>query len=48
MGSGLVGLYLKSVLTGELFPISRNWLREDEQSPKGQQDPKCQSIRIQK
>lgn len=26
MGFGLVGLYLKSVLTGVLFTVFRNWL----------------------
>lgn len=26
MGSGLVGLYMKGVLTGKSFPVSRNWL----------------------
>ena len=34
MTSGLVGLHLKGVLPGDLFPISRNWLNPGGAGPK--------------
>ena len=43
-----IGWYLKSVLAGELFTVSRNWLTGEGQSLQGQPGPKRQSIRIQK
>lgn len=39
---------LKSVLAGELFTVSKNWLTWEGQSLQGQPGPKCQSLRIQK
>ena len=34
MTSELVGLHLKGVLPGDLFPISRNWLNPGGAGPK--------------
>lgn len=28
-GAGLVGLHMKGLLVGELFPIFRNWLTQE-------------------
>ena len=47
MDSALVGLHVKDLFTGESFTISRNWLTLMGEPHWGQQDSKCQSIRIQ-
>lgn len=48
MGSGLVGLHLETALSVKLFIIPRDWSALGEEVPQGWQDPRCQSIGIQK
>ena len=44
-GSWLAGLHWKSVLTGELFAVSRTWLPWEGQSQLGQPGPGCQGMK---
>lgn len=48
MGSGVVGLHLKSMLLSKWFTISRKWLILGGAVPPGSGSPRCQSIPIQK
>lgn len=48
MGSGLVGLCLKSMLPGKLFTLSKNGYPCKGQPLQSQQDPRSQNIRTQK
>jgi len=48
VGSGLVDLYIKGTLSGELFAISRNWLNPGKVSLSGIKAPNARTSRIQK
>lgn len=48
VGSGWVGLHLKGVLQGELFPISGNWITPEGESLQAQQSSKISKHQMQK
>ena len=48
VGSGLVGLYLVSMLLGQLFTVSRNWLAVGEAVLRGPARPQMSEHAIEK